>query len=188
MIEVLDAKTGIALDTRQVSDFTKGKYEVWSVSGDIIIRLSGPKQGNAVCSGIFFDPPITPLAQWKSEHFTEAEAKDGFANDDADLDGDGIANLFEYAFGLDPRRRDEAAPMSVRIEENSLVVTFNRLKAAVDVSVLIELSSDLISWHPPGSGLEVLTVEDRGVVASTIVRLPDPLQDQAFVRLRAVRR
>jgi hypothetical protein len=55
-IDVLNS-AGQVIDSRTVSSFRGGQYEVWNVSGNVtfrITRLTGP---DAVLSGIFFDAP-----------------------------------------------------------------------------------------------------------------------------------
>jgi hypothetical protein len=55
-ITVLNS-AGQVIDTRTVSSFSSGEYEVWNISGNVtflITLLSGP---NAVLSGIFFGGP-----------------------------------------------------------------------------------------------------------------------------------
>jgi hypothetical protein len=55
-IDVLNS-AGAVLDSRTVSSFHGGQYEVWNVSGNVtfrITRLAGP---SAVLSGLFFDAP-----------------------------------------------------------------------------------------------------------------------------------
>ncbi|MBK8478496.1 MAG: hypothetical protein IPL39_20075 [Opitutaceae bacterium] len=44
---------------------------------------------------------VTSLADWKALHFG-VETDPALIGDSADPDGDGIANLLEYAFGLEP--------------------------------------------------------------------------------------
>jgi hypothetical protein len=53
-VDVLDP-SGQVIDSRTVSSFSGGQYEVWNISGNVtfrITRLTGP---NAVLSGLFFD-------------------------------------------------------------------------------------------------------------------------------------
>ncbi|HEV3386266.1 MAG TPA: putative glycoside hydrolase [Gemmata sp.] len=55
-VDVLNS-AGQVIDSRVVSGFSGGKYEVWNISGNVtfrITRLSGP---NVVMSGIFFGGP-----------------------------------------------------------------------------------------------------------------------------------
>ena len=52
-IDVLDAATGIALDTRTVSEFGSGRYLVWTITGHVIFRVIRTGGFNAVISGLF---------------------------------------------------------------------------------------------------------------------------------------
>ena len=60
-IEVLDADTKAVLDTQTVQDYIKGKYLVWNLKGQVIVRLSSTIQEEgtaALAAGVFFDPPV----------------------------------------------------------------------------------------------------------------------------------
>ena len=52
-VDVLDAGSGNALDTRTISSFSAGVYLVWTVSGHVTFRVT-PLSNNAVVSGVFF--------------------------------------------------------------------------------------------------------------------------------------
>src|SRR5262249_9937826 len=59
-VQITDATTGTVLDTESASNFSNGEYLVWNVSGDINIKISNLNtRGNAVISGLFFDPVIS---------------------------------------------------------------------------------------------------------------------------------
>src|SRR5262249_42755510 len=59
-VQITDAATGTVLDKESVANFSKGAYLVWNVAGDINIKISNLNSaGNAVLSGLFFDPVIT---------------------------------------------------------------------------------------------------------------------------------
>jgi len=53
-ITIKDAATGAVLDTRSVSGFQNGVYEVWNVSGNVTITLTSTAGHWAPLSGIFF--------------------------------------------------------------------------------------------------------------------------------------
>jgi hypothetical protein len=53
-ITITDA-FGKTLDTHEVSHFENGKYLVWRVSGQIILRVDGAAAAGAVVSGLFFN-------------------------------------------------------------------------------------------------------------------------------------
>jgi uncharacterized delta-60 repeat protein len=94
---------------------------------------------------IVITPALSPLAAWRQLHFGNATT--GAGNLD-DPDGDGIANLTEYAFGLIP-----TSNASNQIPE--IVPVTGRLQAAftqpAGVSGIIygaQWSPDLLNWTP----------------------------------------
>ena len=68
---------------------------------------------------------------------------------DGDDDGDGIANGFEYIFGLNPTQIDPStsAPSPI-LTTDSLSLSIPELRRAEDVLVEVESSTDLITWDP----------------------------------------
>ena len=133
----------------------------------------------------------SPLEQWRALHFPGAENTAAAAND-ADPDGDGFTNFFEFALGLDPAARDLAAkaPHVHAITADGtdwLALTFRRRRAVPPgVSYVVEESTDLVSWSivdeathqigPPADQLDgTETVTIRGThplgTARTFLRL-----------------
>ncbi|MCE9611135.1 MAG: DUF6288 domain-containing protein [Chthoniobacter sp.] len=70
-----------------------GSYAVTATVADL--NYSGTATGTLVIAGSIID--------WQAGHFTAAEITAGLAADGVDADGDGFANLVEYALGTDPR-------------------------------------------------------------------------------------
>jgi len=68
-IEVLDAATDAVLDTREVDDFSGGRYLVWRLRGHVKIKVTnnGVAASNAVVSGLFFDAPLNASATFVGE-------------------------------------------------------------------------------------------------------------------------
>jgi hypothetical protein len=54
-VEVLDNRSGVVLDHRQVTFFSSGCYYIYDIAGHVTIRISGLNGSPAVLSGIFFD-------------------------------------------------------------------------------------------------------------------------------------
>ncbi len=55
-IDVIDAQTGIVLDSQTISSFsTTPQYLVWNLKGHIVLRFTSTGGLNAVLSGIFFN-------------------------------------------------------------------------------------------------------------------------------------
>ena len=59
-IEVIDTVTSAVLDTRNVSTFNGGAWLVWTISGNVTFKVTNTGPGNAVISGMFFDPASSP--------------------------------------------------------------------------------------------------------------------------------
>ncbi len=105
-------------------------------------------------SGIRVGEPDTEVTfdQWRARRFTYAQRSATSGNTTtaaADADGDGLANLAEYALGLDPVTRQSAGALSVSSSSATgqprLRLTFNR-KARADITYHVDGSGDLQTW------------------------------------------
>jgi hypothetical protein len=97
------------------------------------------------------------LAAWRMTYFGTS-GNVGAAADAADVDQDGIPNLFEYATGSYPTLTNGPL-LAVSITNNHLAVTFNRARDASDVILRVEGADRLASLISDGteiwnSGLE----------------------------------
>jgi parallel beta-helix repeat protein len=54
-VQVVDAATGMVLDTRTISSFHGGEYLTWDLSGNVLIKVTKTSGANAVVSGFFFE-------------------------------------------------------------------------------------------------------------------------------------
>jgi hypothetical protein len=100
------------------------------------------------------DPPGETYATWASGRFTPAQlANPAISGPAADADGDGLINLLEYAFDGNPLAATSvpwprSAVESVPDEEVlHHVVRFARRQNAVDLTYLVQRSSDGITWQ-----------------------------------------
>ncbi|MCC5841096.1 MAG: endonuclease [Opitutales bacterium] len=87
---------------------------------------------------------------WRVAHFSFAELDDpAISAWDADPDGDGRPNLFEYAFGLNPREPGPDSPVEIRLEHGKVFVTFRKVRDAAVFGLFytMEASSDLLEWR-----------------------------------------
>ena len=84
------------------------------------------------------------FAGWMENRFPGLTGGSG-----GDDDGDGIANGFEYAFGLNPTQADPpgSAPFPV-LGIDTLTLSIPEIARAEDVLVEVDSSSDLSSWNP----------------------------------------
>ena len=115
---------------------------------------------------------------------------DGFDSDAyADVEPDGLINLFEYAFRSNPLVSDSglAAPVVSRIWDNGtdyLVLSHRKNVEAVDLTFYYESSSDLESWAayvpaPLDFGKTTIDPKTDGVE----VRIPVPDSGPVFLRM-----
>ncbi|TDU64303.1 glucose/arabinose dehydrogenase [Prosthecobacter fusiformis] len=97
-------------------------------------------------------PPPTHRESWLATHFPQ-EPVGFFLENEGDLDGDGISNLHEYAYGLDPLVADadqESVITSSRTPGSAgtvqHVISFPRDTAATDMLYRVQTSDDLVTW------------------------------------------
>ncbi len=142
--------------------------------------------------------PLDAREAWRALAFSPRQIADGLAADAADPDGDGLANLLEYAFGSDPLRSDGAAPVSASRTgaPSRLAVTFPLLADRPDITLTVESSSDLATWFPiarsvAGGAVRALTntvtVEGGAAAPATVTVFDDlarPTASESFLRIR----
>ena len=100
----------------------------------------------------YFDLPATSepdlsYNDWQDQQFGPGEAAIAALKDDPDQDG--INNLAEYAFALDPKQRDSSplqiAPLS-QTPGSSIALTFQTNQHTEDLQFFVEFSSNLTTW------------------------------------------
>lgn len=110
-----------------------------------------------------------------------------------DPDGDGLANLAEYAFGSNPAASGSAANPVVAVVQagaNAFVaITYTRPKSTTDLAYLVEVSGDLLNWGSGNSFTTLVSDVDQGSTRLVTVRDngPQSLNSQRFIRVRVTR-
>lgn len=155
----------------------------WIVGGDY--RAIGKGMARALVD--YYELPAgEELAwdAWLAQHFDSLERRfENLVGPEADPDGDGIANLFEYGRGTDPREADSVVE-GLRIHSDQRV-TFTRSTLAADIDWAVESSADLEAWQE-------LPVEGWEFTAHTLERMEKvtvPISrenEDRYLRLRAV--
>jgi hypothetical protein len=86
-----------------------------------------------------------------------------------DFDSDGICNLLEYAFGLDPVAPDAIPPSRMVQDGHSVFFEYEISPWPMDLSIKEMVSADLASgsWHEAIAGV------DYNAENSTIQTIPD---------------
>lgn len=126
-------------------------------------------------------PSLTPLEQWRQLHFDSPDATGPAAND-ADPDGDGLANLLEYALGGLPKSPDSDIAPTVSIIGDRLNLTFDRTS---DPALLYEVEAisalDTTDWPAIWSSTGAQNTAETVTVPDTVDL---DAQTRRFLRLR----
>ncbi len=112
-----------------------------------------------------------------------------------DSDGDGFTNFEEYAYGLDPQTKNPASAgpqvaLASYTDGEALTATFTRSTAAADVSLVVEVSDDLVTWASGATATAVVSATSLGNnVERLVVRDQSTTVGSArrFLRVRAMR-
>ena len=105
--------------------------------------------------------------------------------DDADFDFDGVSNLIEYAFGLDPTNQD-TPPFSLSVQPSDgtiLVLTYEEDTRLNDIEYIVETSPSLspASWTSVGVTINSGTITDGLEAKTASVEISDQAR---FIRIR----
>jgi VCBS repeat-containing protein len=141
------------------------------------------------CNWIEFVPEEgRTYASWIAGYFPEAGGDEAIVGAAADPDGDGLNNLLEYGLGRAPNAAEPPLAVSVVVDggEQYCALTFRR---AVGVSVVAEVSEDLIIWSSGTTDLiqQGLAIPDAsGLFEDVTFRstLPLAAKPRQFLRLR----
>ena len=120
------------------------------------------------------DDITDPLLAWRKIHFGTTSNRGNGANL-FDFDQDGIANLIEYAFALDPTRSNAGQlPQAILVGENS-GYSFTPPAGVSGVTYAAEWSDNLTTWH---------SVTNTGTAPQHIFSLPTAEETRLFLRLK----
>ena len=124
----------------------------------------------------------TAFAAWKASKFGLDASNPSIAGGTADPDHDGIPNLLEYAFGLDPNLPSRAslplAGYSTSAGSTYATFSYRRLITTSELVYTVGVSSDLLTWDwsqtqiqqvgsavPTGDGLtEIITIQSNSPI------------------------
>lgn len=130
------------------------------------------------------ETPVTTYGQWRERH-SFASAAEGEPG--ADPDGDGLSNALEYALGLDPLVADRSGlPVGAPTEDKGemyMTLTIPRNVDQDDVELVVEVSSDLVTWERGSEHLlRVAELADTLVIRD---RTPTSAKRSRFMRVKA---
>ncbi len=146
-----------------------------------------------------YRPPantVFPKAAWLQRYFTAAQLANPALQathwgDQADLDGDGLNTLLEFAFGTAPDNAASHAPLlsSSGTEPSGdryLDLSFRRWKNFNNISYAIEASTDLTDWTSNGLSTQFIgqPLPNFDGTETVTIRLTPPTGPRHFSRLR----
>jgi hypothetical protein len=102
-----------------------------------------------------------------------------------DIDGDGIPNIFEYAFFLNPVRANTGGtPRATRVGID-IALIYTKVLSATDLVYRVEKSTDLVSWAVTQTTDQVLDQKDGIQTIQSIVKIGT--YNRFFLRLKVTR-
>ena len=127
----------------------------------------------------------TPVEAWRYSQFGTTSTT-GIYADTFDKDGDGLANLLEYACATNPNTNN-TTPHSTTRNGSNLEYIYTKNKSATDVTCTVEWSDTLASdWSSAGVSAPSI-LSDNGTTQQIKVTMPAGANGRRFVRLRVTR-
>ena len=121
-----------AVDT-SVTFSASGSYRLRLTVGDGAITTFDETTANITVGG--------PMLSWRQTYFGTTSSTGDSANT-ADMDGDGLQNIVEYALGTSPIVAT-ASPLAVTSTPGNFVLSLNRDASHTDVTITIEAATTL---------------------------------------------
>lgn len=152
-------------------------------------------------------PQPTPFENWLASYFP-SNLRGQWIDPDGDMDGDGIKNQIEYAWGFNPTSMESSSDFSTSIgpnffspDDTDLTVSFRRDTGATDLTYKLQTSSNLTTWTTIAQSTAgaATVAQNGGVIVSdsfltgginlVTVRqtIPAASADRKFVRLQVDR-
>ncbi len=133
------------------------------------------------------EPGNDPLLIWKTKNFTPEELDDPeISGDAADPDGDGIANLLEFALGGNPKHADPGTLPRTTLEDGVFGVGY-RVRTVPRLWVWPEYSSDLVEWTADPDAFRLISRTEAVIKGMQDIRIaPVSEGERGFIRFNAV--
>jgi hypothetical protein len=123
----------------------------------------------------------SPADAWRQLTFGFA-ANDGDAANGADPDSDGLINVWERAFGCNPKVADRNARPVAGLGTDVVTLTYHHNTAASDMSCQTEWSADLETWST--DDVTDVVLSSTNGVETHLASVPLNARDHLYLRLR----
>jgi len=161
-----------------------------TLSGTSNISLSASNAGGTGMATLILTLRA-PFVSWQNANFTPAQlSNSAISGDMAAPAGDGIANLMKYALNLNPMTNAAAGLPVEKIlpisGSNYLTLSYTHVKAATDITYIVELSGDMKTWNSGDAYTTQVGVTDKGATETVVVRDVQPVNSSTkrFIRLK----
>jgi hypothetical protein len=141
-------------------------YQVKAVQGGSAFALGGDRTFTT----------YSRLQMWRDQWFSTLE-NTGEAANDADADRDGVSNLLEFAFGLDPQQNSLSQLPTPTMAAGQMIYQFTEPTDHMGLTYGAE-------WSPTMAPGSWLPLPDNGGGAIHIFKLNTAGQPKAFMRLK----
>ncbi len=101
-----------------------------------------------------------------------------------DRDSDGIPNLLEYAFRLNPEAPDVSGLPQFSLIDGVATLIYRRVTTASDIQYAIEKSADLATWEPANASQQRISLDGNVETMRATVTAPG---DGLFLRVAVTR-
>ncbi len=158
---------GLAVDVRY-DGFPDAPAAIGTYAVEAVVTDPNHQGGAAATLEII--GPEDPYQAWVEANFTEEQQLAGLADPDADPDGDGLANRFEFLLGFDPN--DPASRLETRLGhagDGTLLLIINRVVGGVVFNVETSTSLEAGDWQVIHS---IETGENTAMLENVDVPLP----------------
>lgn len=154
---------------------------------DAAPRLASKSGSGAGTTSVAPAAGVRTFAEWRAAWFPGVTGDlDAFGMDDGDRDG--ISNLLEYAFELDPTRVDDGGAVSLpraARQTGRVGLSFRRRAGVTDLVYQVETSADLTDWK---SGAELVEELSGTTTYAFAAGSPSEPVAQQFFRVRVIRK
>lgn len=128
----------------------------FNLDGSGNVEYLSPASSTSEPWDLALDLTSTSYADWKTRFFAAGES---LSNPGDDPDGDGLPNAAEYAFLTHPKKPDTTHGLTTPQPGG---IRFARRKTT-DVPLLVETSTDLVTWHRNGDAPGAVWTQETSV-------------------------